>query len=128
MGKIGIIEISKEYKDIHVLLQATAMGKDWNVLITGGEIPHLGAVALGIPRPSLQNPAVTSATVSVMTLTGHKEDEIARPAAHFLASRLNAPVVVSCGIHNDNIRPEDIRRVGEMVQEALNELVKTACV
>lgn len=124
---MGIIKIRKEYKGIHVLLQATAMGKDWNVVITGGEIPHLGAVALGIPRPSLQNPAVTSATVSVMTLTGHKEDEVARPAAHFLASRLNAPVVVSCGIHNDNIKPEDIRRVSEMVQEALNDLVAAAC-
>jgi len=29
-------------------LQATAMGKDWNVVITGGEIPHLGSIALGI--------------------------------------------------------------------------------
>ncbi len=125
MDKSGTIEIRKEYKGTHVLLQAIAMGKDWNVVITGGEIPHLGAVALGIPRPSLQNPLVTSATVSVMTLTGHKEDEIARPAANFLAGRLNAPVVVSCGIHNDNIKPQDIRQISEMVQEALNELVTT---
>lgn len=124
---MGIIEIRKEYEEIHVLLQAIAMGKDWNVVITGGEIPHLGAIALGIPRPSLQNPEHTSATVSVLTLTGHKEDEIARPAAHFLASRLNAPVIVSCGIHNDDIKPEDIRRVAEMVQEALNDLVAVAC-
>ena len=50
-----------------MLLQALAMGKDWNVVITGGEIPHLGAVALGIPRPSLRDPAVTNATMSVMT-------------------------------------------------------------
>jgi len=124
---MGIIEIHKEYDGLHVVLQAIAMGKDWNVVITGGEIPHLGSIALGIPRPSLQNPAHTSATVSVLTLTGHKEDEIARPAAHFLASRLNAPVVVSCGIHNDHIKPEDIRRVGELVQEALNDLVAATC-
>jgi len=123
---MDIIEIQKEYEGLNVVLQATAMGKDWNVVITGGEIPHLGAVALGIPRTSLQNPEHTSATVSVLTLTGHKEDEVARPAAHFLASRLNAPVVVSCGIHNDNIKPEDIRRVGEMVQEALSDLVAAA--
>ena len=121
---MGIIEIHKEYKGLHLLLQATAMGKDWNVVITGGEIPPMGAVALGIPRPSLQNPEATSASVSVLTLTGHKEDEVARPAAHFLAGRLNVPVVVSCGIHNDDIRPEDIRRFGEMLQEALDDLVE----
>ncbi len=123
---MGFIEISKKYGGLSVLLQAINMGGDWNVVITGGEIPHLGAVALGIPRPSLQNPEYTSATVSVLTLTGHKEDEVARPAAHFLASKLNAPVVVSCGIHNDRIKPEEIRRVGELVQEALNDLVAAA--
>lgn len=123
---MGIIKIRKEDNGLNVLLQATTMGKDWNVVITGGEIPHLGAVALGIPRPSLQNPAATSASVSVLTLTGHKEDEVARPAAHFLASRLKAPVVVSCGIHNDDIKPEDIRRFGEMLQEALDDLVAAA--
>ncbi len=120
---MGIIEVHKEYNGLPVVLQAIAMGKDWNVAITGGEIPHLGSIALGIPRPSLQNPAHTSATVSVLTLTGHKEDEIARPAAYFLASRLNVPVVVSCGIHTDHIKPEDIRRIGELVQEALNDMV-----
>lgn len=70
-----IIEVHKEYNGLHVVLQAIAMGKDWNVVITGGEIPHLGSIALGIPRPSLQSPAHTSATVSVLTLTGHKERE-----------------------------------------------------
>ncbi len=123
---MGIIEIHKESNGLHVLLQAVNMGRDWNVVITGGEIPHLGSVALGVPRPSLQDPERTSATVSVLTLTGHKEDEIARPAAHFLASRLKAPVVVSCGIHNDQIKPGAIRRFGEMVQEGLNDLV-AAC-
>ncbi|WP_192895577.1 proteasome assembly chaperone 4 family protein, partial [Pelotomaculum sp. FP] len=121
------IEIHKEHNGLHVVLQATAMGKDWNVVITGGEIPHLGSIALGIPRPSLQNSARISATVSVLTLTGHKEDEIVRPAAYFLASRLNAPVVVSCGIHNEQIKSEDIRRIGDLVQEALTDLLVAAC-
>ncbi|MGI5943005.1 MAG: hypothetical protein ACOX86_12315, partial [Pelotomaculaceae bacterium] len=53
---MGIIEIHKESAGLHVLLQAVNMGRDWNVVITGGEIPHLGSVALGVPRPSLQDP------------------------------------------------------------------------
>ena len=84
---------------------------------------HLGCIALGVPRPSLQDPERTSATVSVLTLTGHKEDEIARPAAHFLASKLKVPVVVACGIHDDQIKPDAIRQYGELVQEGLKDLV-----
>ncbi len=123
---MGIIEVQKKSDGLNVILQAAAMGRDWSVVITGGEIPHLGAVALGVPRPSLKDPGRISATVSVLTLTGHKEDEIARPAALFLASSLKAPVVVSCGIHNDRIEPGAIRRFAELVQEGLNDLVQ-AC-
>ncbi|OPZ71061.1 MAG: hypothetical protein BWY80_01396 [Firmicutes bacterium ADurb.Bin456] len=117
-----IIDVQKKSDGLNVTLRAVPMGADWCVAITGGEIPHLGAVALGVPRPSLQDSGRTSATVSVLTLTGHKEDEIARPAAYFLASRLKTPVVVSCGIHNDQIEPGTIRRFVELVQEGLNEL------
>ncbi len=60
---MGIIEIHKESGGLHVLLQAVSMGRDWNVVITGGERPHLGCIALGVPRPSLQDPERTSATV-----------------------------------------------------------------
>ena len=119
-----MIEIHKKSQEIHIVLNAIAMGKDWTVTITGGEVPHLGAIALGIPRPSLKDRSRISATVSVLTLTGHKEDELARPAAHFLSSSLNVPIVVSCGIHNNNIKPEDISLINDLVQEALDDFVK----
>ena len=37
-----------------VRLQLTAAGEDWQVLLTGGERPHIGAVVLAVPRPSLR--------------------------------------------------------------------------
>ena len=119
-----MIEIKKENKGIIIILQASAMGRDLNVSITGGDIPHLGAIALGIPRPSRHNPGSTSATVSVLTLTSHKEDEIVRPAAHFLASSLNVSVVVSCGIHINDIKPEEIYLIDTIVHGALQELLE----
>jgi hypothetical protein len=53
------------------------IGPDLLVAIWGGEAPHIGAVAAAQPRPSLRNPAVTSASASVICYPGHKEDDLA---------------------------------------------------
>lgn len=87
------------------------LGNDMVVYISGGTRPHVGAVAVGIPRPSLDDPEITSASVSVFTMTGHKDDELAREAAHRLAAALARTVVVVAGFHIDGARPDQIRQV-----------------
>ena len=87
------------------------IGPDVLVAIWGGEKPHIGAVAMSQPRPSLKDPAVTSATASVFAYVGHKEDELAKAAAEILAATLKTNVVVTAGIHWDNLPPEGIQRV-----------------
>ena len=92
------------------------LGKDLLVAIWGGEKPHIGAVAVAQPRPSLSDPAVTGATASVFCFLGHKEDEPAKAAAEILAATLNTQVVVTAGMHWDNISEEGIRIVIRNVQ------------
>jgi hypothetical protein len=87
------------------------IGPDILVAIWGGEKPHIGAVAMAQPRPSLKDPEVTSATASVFAYVGHKEDELAKAAAEILAATLKTNVVVAAGIHWDNLTPEAIQRV-----------------
>jgi hypothetical protein len=87
------------------------IGEDLLVAIWGGERPHIGAVSVAQPRPSLKDPEATSATASVFCLLGHKEDELAKAASEVLAAALNKPVVVTAGIHWDNIEPEGIQKV-----------------
>ncbi len=87
------------------------IGPDVLVAIWGGEKPHIGAVAMSQPRPSLKDPAVTSATASVFAYVGHKEDELAKAAAEILAATLKTNVVVTAGIHWDNLPPEGIQHV-----------------
>ncbi len=87
------------------------IGGDLLVAIWGGEKPHIGAVAVAQPRPSLDDPKRTSATTSVICMLGHKEDELARSASLKLASALNTHVVVTAGIHWDNIPQEGISQV-----------------
>ncbi len=106
-------------------LQAEAVwiGPDLLVYIWGGQAPHIGAVAMAQPRPSLADPRRTSATASVFTYLGHKEDELAKWAAESLAAALEAKVVVSAGIHWDGLGPDQIGTVVENSRQ-LVELLK----
>jgi hypothetical protein len=87
------------------------IGEDVLVAIWGGEKPHIGAVAVAQPRPSLKDPDVTSSSASVICLVGHKEDELAKAAAEILAAALKTQVVVTAGIHWDNLAPKGIQHV-----------------
>jgi len=87
------------------------IGDDLLVSIYGGEKPHIGAVAAAHPRPSLKNPAVISATASVICYTAHKEDDLAKHAAEILSAILDTRVVVTAGIHWDHIEEAGIQQV-----------------
>ena len=87
------------------------IGQDLLIAVWGGDKPHIGAVAMAQPRPSLRDPDVTSSTASVFAYVGHKEDELAKAAAEILAATLKTNVVVAAGIHWDNLPPEGIQRV-----------------
>ncbi|MBN1227398.1 MAG: hypothetical protein JXA79_10430, partial [Deltaproteobacteria bacterium] len=68
------------------------IGSDLLVSIFGGQRPHIGAVAVALPRPSLKDPKVRSATASVFCYPGHKEDVIAKEAAERLSAALDTNV------------------------------------
>ena len=102
------------------------IGPDLLVAIWGGEKPHIGAVAVAQPRPSLKDPEVTSATASVICRVGHKEDELVKAASEILASVLKTQVVVAAGIHWDNLDPKDIQRIIQN-SEILVDLILEKC-
>ncbi len=94
----------------------TKVGKDAVVIIFGGDRPHVGAVALADPRQSLRDPETTSATASVLCLTGHKEDAIVKSASERLAAAVDRPVVVTAGMHWDGLRDSDLGQVMKNVE------------
>lgn len=87
---------------------AITCGRDVAVTVVGGSVPHIGATVLSVPRPSLADTSKTSSSSSVICVTGHKDDELARNAASSLASELGGIVTVSAGIHVDNASQEDL--------------------
>lgn len=106
-----------------IALEAVRMGADLTVAIHGGEKSHIGAVAVAQPRPSLADPDERSATASVIAVLGHKEDMLARAVATRLAATIDGVVAVSCGIHYDDIPPEQIGEVQSVVNGLVDDLV-----
>jgi len=94
-----------------VTASAVPIGDDLVVMIWGGETPHIGAVSVSIPRPSLKNSAVISATTSVYAMIGHKEDELAKEMGQKIASALNKNVVLTAGIHVEDLSDDGIKLI-----------------
>lgn len=109
---------------VKIYLKSILIGEDLCAIISGGDSPHIGCVTLSVPRPSLANSNVISATTSILNLVGHKDDEAAKYVSNMLSSKLNKNVVVTCGIHLDNITEEEINITIELLKELTEKLVQ----
>ena len=85
-----------------VYLQANYIGESLVVHIYN-ENAHLGAVAVGE-----YDHEEGRASSSVITLRGHRDDEVAKKQAHIIARHTWNPVCVIAGIHLDDITKEEI--------------------
>jgi gallate decarboxylase subunit D len=122
------LRIQTQTPSFNLDAQCLRAGPDLLVLVSGGDSPHIGAVAAATPRPSLADPRRASATASVLCYLGHKEDELAKGLAEFLAAGLGVRVVVAAGAHWDGLGPDQIetvrqnaRLLGQMLLEALRQ-------
>jgi hypothetical protein len=107
-----------------VQVSAFLIGDDLAVMVCGGNKPHVGAIAVSIPRPSLDDPQMISSTTSVFALVGHKEDELAKKMAGKLASALNRKVVLTAGIHVDNLTASGVREIENNCSKVLEQLLR----
>lgn len=117
-------ELTSKRGRIKVDLKAFIIGHDLCVIVSGGDAPHIGSVTLSIPRSSLADSNDNSATTSVLNMLGHKDDEAARYVSHTLSAKLNKNVVVTCGIHVDNITSEEINIVINLLKELTDMLIE----
>ena len=88
-------------------------GNDYTITINGGT-PHVGCVALAVPRPSLTGIG-SSATVSVINRTGHMDDIVATVVAKQIASKRKCTVACTCGIHIDDASPDAITQIEDSI-------------
>ena len=108
---------------------ALRVGNDICIAVWGGSRPHIGSVAVAVPRPSLKNPDTRSATSSVFNFTGHKDEPVARTIAERVAARCNMAAVVTAGIHLDCMTRGDLhailRHVATLTERLLQQLEGT---
>jgi len=109
--------------DYVVEAKAVRIGPDILVYVWGGERPHIGAVAAAQPRPSLADPNKTSATASVLSYIGHKEDGIAKEMAEAISSRFKTNVVVTAGIHWDDLPSDGIQIIIDRCREITGKVL-----
>lgn len=124
----SIIHLSEPFGHADITLQALPMGQDLAISLFGGSRAHIGAVAVAQPRPSLSDPETISATTSVIALLGHKEDKLASSVADRVAAATNRVVSVSCGIHYDNLVPEQLVEIVAIVEGLTDQLLQTLSV
>ena len=109
--------LEKELSFSKIYVQVTRLGSDYNIVIQGGEKPHVGCTVLAVPRPSLKGDGRISTTASVLNVTGHKDEMICRYLAERISSRENAVVVCTGGFHMDGIKEGQIQEVQDAVRE-----------
>jgi len=115
-----IIEGKDKYK---VKLTAVSSGKELTVIISGGEKPHIGAIAISIPRPSIEGSNKVSASTSVFTLVGHKEDELSKQIAENITKITEKVTVTILGLHIDKATAQDIEYLIQNTQKAVDKLI-----
>lgn len=116
----------KEYKIklsfAEITVQIERVGTDYQILLQGGERPHIGCTVLAVPRESLRGTGERSSTASVLNLPGHKDEALCRLLAEKVSARENAVVACSGGFHVDGITKEQIQEVYEAVGKFAEQL------
>lgn len=82
------------------------------------ECAHIGAVAVADYDHKEKR-----AFSSVITLPGHRDDEVAKKQAHLIARHTKKPVCVVAGIHLDNITREEITQFQDVVDKLVRSFL-----
>jgi len=103
-----------------VSVNARFVGKDLEVLLTAGKA-HIGAVALAVPCTPIAE-GVT-ASCSVLTAPGHRDNIPAESAALKLCKALSCSVSVAAGLHIDKASQEEIMLLVENSNKVIEALI-----
>jgi gallate decarboxylase subunit D len=122
---IQTISLSSGEPPYQVEALITKTGNDLVISVGGGSCYHVGAVAVAHAHASLRDAQSVNSTVSVITLPGHKEDEIVQAAARKLSKQLNCSVVLSAGMHIDSASEYEIQLLVENFQQLTNQIINT---
>mgnify|MGYP000008811517 CR=1 FL=1 len=115
-------KLSANEGGFYVEVEATYLGNDLLISCTGGDQPHIGAVAVAHTRGDLDADGKVRASANIICLSGHREDELARSAALKLCRALDCTVTVVAGMHWRHIDRKGIDQVVANVESLIERL------
>lgn len=101
-----MLTLSRILRGRRITLHVLKQGCDRVVAVSGGDGPHIGAVAMAAGGKLLS-----------WEREGHREGELAAEIAETASKRLGCCVCATCGIHYDSITREEIAAVIGVVRD-----------
>lgn len=99
------------------------MERGIDILIVGGDSPHVGGVVLSTPRASLSGQGRSSDSW-VIPVAGHKDILVAKTIAELVCASADVPVVVTAGIHIEGASPKEILAIEKSCLKLAERLCK----
>lgn len=119
------IQIERKLSYTRLAVRVVSIGKDYHILLQGGECPHIGCTVLTVPRPSLEEAKQKmSSTASVLNVIGHKDEQLCRYLAEQIAAKTGAVTVCTGGFHVEHITGQQIEEVLRSVREIAEEITE----
>ena len=100
-----------------VFVTAVVTADGISATFCGGDKPHVGGMAMSIPRVSKQGNK-PSCDTWIVPVPGHKDQEVAAQAAQLICLQTGMTAAVVAGIHIDQATPEEIALIVKNCQEA----------
>lgn len=106
--------LEKSVYGYDIRAEVTLLKHDIHILLTGGSLPHTGAVSMywdGREDGAIQP-------------EGHREKIVTDRWSRTLSEEFHCRVTTVCGIHYDHLSKEEIRQIVSVTDEMLAEAVK----
>lgn len=123
-GAMAIRQFAIELQGFDSKIEAVCVecGVDLIIVVGGGTRYHCGTVALTISMPSIKDPKKLTNSTYQVPVPGHKEEALAREGSLILSRALQRNVVMSVGIHVDNIAKDRIQYFVDQFYALVDEI------
>lgn len=113
----ALFQITRKAARIELKLDVKKIGEDYMLTLTGGE-EHIGAVATG-----LFDKESSRASSSVITLPGHREDQLALQGARQVSKATHRTAVFVVGMHQENITLNEIKEIVSVAEKMVQDFI-----
>lgn len=111
-----MIQLERFMLGYPIRLNAQMVGKDVNIVIAGGSMPHIGAVTIA-------QWCNGRAKLTTWLDCGHRDDIISDMFARRVCEAMHVTVCVSCGIHYERPDRQQLERIVREVETMLEEFL-----